>query len=65
MSGVEKTICVIVVNWNNAEDTMRCLESLSGVSFPDFKTIVVDNGSTDGSTERIRERYPGCGLLEP
>lgn len=64
MSGVEKTICVIVVNWNNAEDTMRCLESLSRVSFPDFKTIVVDNGSTDGSTERIRERYPGCGLLE-
>lgn len=64
MSGVEKTICVIVVNWNNAEDTMRCLESLSKVSFPDFKTIVVDNGSTDGSTERIRKRYPGRGLLE-
>lgn len=64
MSGVEETICVIVVNWNNAEDTIRCLESLSRVSFPDFKTIVVDNGSTDGSTERIRKRYPGCGLLE-
>ncbi len=64
MSDTEEAVYVIVVNWNNAEDTIRCLDSLSGVRFPGIRALVVDNGSTDGSVERIRERYPGCGLLE-
>jgi GT2 family glycosyltransferase len=44
---------VIVVNWNRAELLAECLDSLRGQTCTDFETIVVDNGSQDGSREVI------------
>lgn len=64
MSGADGAVYVIVVNWNNAGDTIRCLESLSGVNVTEMRVLVVDNGSTDGSADTIRKRFPQYGLLE-
>jgi GT2 family glycosyltransferase len=44
-------ISVVVVNWNRRELLRACLESLRRQSGVCFETIVVDNGSTDGSPE--------------
>jgi GT2 family glycosyltransferase len=52
-------VSVIVVNWNGKEYLGECLESLRAQTFPDFECILVDNGSTDGSVEWIRENFPG------
>jgi GT2 family glycosyltransferase len=46
---------VIVVNWNRKELLRACLESLRTQAGVAFETIVVDNGSTDGSPEVARE----------
>lgn len=48
----------VVLSWNGREDTLACLESLHGV-----ETIVVDNGSTDGSPEAVAERFPEVELV--
>ncbi|MBW1676916.1 MAG: glycosyltransferase family 2 protein, partial [Deltaproteobacteria bacterium] len=46
-------VCTIVLNWNRWRDTIECLESLICLS-PPIKTIIVcDNGSSDGSREKI------------
>ena len=37
----------------------QCLESLAGV-----ETILVDHGSTDGTVERVRERFPAVRVLD-
>lgn len=42
-------VSVIVVNWNRCELLRLCLLALREQSFQEFETIVVDNGSTDGS----------------
>jgi hypothetical protein len=42
------------VNWNGWQDTIECLESVRQLQYPDFVTIIVDNGSTDGSPEKIK-----------
>ena len=55
--------CIVVLNWNGAEDPLACLESLSGVISPSCKVLVVDNGSTDGSPEKIRAAFPDIQLL--
>ena len=55
---------VIVLSWNGREDTLRCLESLQRVGRPDVGIICVDNGSSDGSVEAVRERFPGVVLIE-
>jgi GT2 family glycosyltransferase len=44
-------ISVVVVNWNRRELLRACLESLARQRDAEFETIVVDNGSSDGSAE--------------
>jgi GT2 family glycosyltransferase len=51
-------LVAVVLNWNGGDDTLAALASLDGVP-----TICVDNGSTDGSDERIEERFPEVELL--
>ena len=48
-----RPVCVIILTWNGLDYTRRCLESLKGTVFPDFKVVVVDNGSTDGTPEYL------------
>ncbi len=56
-------IFIITVNWNSFLDVSVCLESLRKVDYPNFRVIVVDNGSTDDSLKRIRELYPEVILI--
>ncbi|MCX6563024.1 MAG: glycosyltransferase family 2 protein [Candidatus Aminicenantes bacterium] len=52
-------VAVIVLNWNGWKDTLECLESLRRLDYPAFKTILVDNGSTNDSAARIAEWRQG------
>jgi GT2 family glycosyltransferase len=57
-------VCIIVLNWNGQIDTLACLASLSQVNYPAYTTVVVDNGSSDGSVAAIRAAYPQVTLIE-
>jgi GT2 family glycosyltransferase len=57
-------LSVVVVNWNSCADLMVCLESLARQTYEELEVIVVDNGSTDDSVSRARERYPRAIVLE-
>lgn len=59
-----KSLIIIVLNWNNAHVTLACLESLVRVAVPVDQIMVVDNGSTDKSVERIRASFPDIKVLE-
>jgi GT2 family glycosyltransferase len=54
----------VVLSWNGREDTLRCLDSLSNVAYDNLTVVCVDNGSTDGSAEAVRERFPDVRLIE-
>ena len=51
-------IVAVVLSWNGREDTLAALESLRGVD-----TVVVDNGSSDGSADAIAKRFPHVDLI--
>jgi GT2 family glycosyltransferase len=53
---------VVIPNWNGAHFLGHCLQSLAIQSHP-ARIIVVDNGSTDGSAELVRARFPDVALL--
>ncbi|MEJ2557919.1 MAG: glycosyltransferase family 2 protein [Anaerolineae bacterium] len=55
---------VIVLNWNGGRDTLDCLASLRRLDYPCCEVVVVDNGSTDGSTQAIRESFPEVWVIE-
>jgi N-acetylglucosaminyl-diphospho-decaprenol L-rhamnosyltransferase len=52
-------LSVVVVTYNALPWLERCLESVSG-----HETVVVDHGSTDGTLELVRARFPQVTLLE-
>jgi len=54
---------VVVLNHNGHDLLRDCLESLESQSLTDFETIVVDNGSTDGSCEMVKEKFPLVRVL--
>ncbi|HMB55380.1 MAG TPA: glycosyltransferase family 2 protein [Thermoanaerobaculia bacterium] len=59
-----------MINWNGAGDTLDTLASLDAASRDDtaagldVRPLVVDNGSTDDSVERIRAARPDVELIE-
>ena len=57
-------VSCVVLNWNGAEDTIRCLDALGHSSYPFLTVVVVDNGSTNDSVARIRAAHPEIRLLE-
>ena len=60
----QRRVHVIILNWNGREVLGECLESLMAVADPPLDITVVDNGSTDSSTEIVRQGFPGIGLIE-
>jgi len=50
-----RSVAVVVPSWNSRELLARCLDSLADQG-AELETMVVDNGSTDGSVELLRER---------
>ena len=57
------SVTVVVPNWNGERFLSLCLASLRVQSFRDFETVVVDNGSTDGSIDFIREHFPEVDVV--
>ncbi len=59
-----KRISVIIPNFNGEKLLPVCLDSLSKQTCRDFGTIVIDNGSSDGSVRLLEERYPEALLIK-
>jgi hypothetical protein len=57
-------VFIIILNWNGLEDTLECLKSVFKMDYPNFKVIVVDNGSTDNSVAVIQGKYPEVIMIE-
>jgi len=56
-------ISIIIPNWNGKQFLEDCLRSLRQQTFYDFETILVDNGSTDGSVEYVLEAFPEVKIV--
>lgn len=61
-------LSIVIVSWNVRDLLERCLETVQASL--DYRgltgeIIVVDNGSTDGSPEMVRDRFPSVSLVEP
>lgn len=51
-------VYVVILTWNQRKDTLGCIESLSRMTYPNYRILLVDNGSSDGTVEAVRARFP-------
>ncbi|MDP2727133.1 MAG: glycosyltransferase family 2 protein [Dehalococcoidia bacterium] len=56
-------VTLIIPNWNGQRLLEACLASVAAQTFSDYHVLLVDNGSTDGSTEYVREAFPWVRIL--
>lgn len=47
-------VSIIILNWNNWNDTIECLESIYNINYSYYNVILIDNNSSDDSTQKIR-----------
>src|SRR5579885_2686307 len=57
-------VYVILLNWNGWRDTVACIDSLKRLTYPEYRILVVDNGSTNDSVHRILTAFPDVPILE-
>ena len=57
-------VALVVPVHNNREETREFLESLRQLSYPNYRVIVIDDGSTDGTEEMIKQEFPEVILLK-
>ncbi len=60
------TVLICIVNWNGKEDLLKCLASVKKLNYSkhNYKVLVVDNGSNDGSQATISKNYSDVHLLK-
>jgi GT2 family glycosyltransferase len=56
-------VSVVIPTWNGRTMLDVALESLERQSLAPLEVIVVDNGSTDGTAEHVRERWPEVDIV--
>lgn len=55
---------IVLVNYNGLEVQEACVLSLERMIFQDYEVVVVDNHSSDGSVERLKQLFPRVHVLE-
>jgi GT2 family glycosyltransferase len=57
-------VSVVIVTYNSASFLRCCLSSIrASAEHPDIETLVVDNGSTDGTVGLLENEFPWCRVL--
>lgn len=57
-------VCAIVLNYQNADETIACVNAVQELGYPRVRILVLDNCSSDGSQERIEQALPGVEVLQ-
>jgi GT2 family glycosyltransferase len=55
---------IVVLNWNGHDEILRCVHSIEHQLYRNFRILVLDNGSTDGSAEALRKLGNRITLIE-
>jgi GT2 family glycosyltransferase len=55
-------ISILILCWNSLEHLYKCLTSLTTQTFQNYNIIIIDNGSDDGGTEGLSQKYLNSNL---
>ncbi len=55
------SVFIIILQYNNSQETLRCLESVKELDYPNYQVVVVDNASDKSEVNNIKE----CARSQP
>jgi GT2 family glycosyltransferase len=54
---MQPLVYILVLHWRGLENTQRCLTSVEKLGYPNFRTLLVDNGSDTHDGDRLKEEF--------
>ncbi len=60
---IPNRVGIVMLTWNQKQMTFEGLDALRRLDGPKPRIVLVDNGSTDGTCEAVREAYPEVEVL--
>lgn len=63
MTGRPPLVFIIVITFNGQRHLEGCFRSLRQTDYPNYRVVLVDNASTDGSAEYVRTHFPEVQIL--
>jgi len=57
-------VCIGIVNFNGEKMTSECLKTLRKTKYPNYKVIVIDNGSSDDSYSKLKKKFPKVDVIK-
>jgi GT2 family glycosyltransferase len=57
-------VVVLILTWNRRDDVLRCVASLSRLTYPNYLPVVIDNASTDDTVAALRAQHPELTILQ-
>jgi GT2 family glycosyltransferase len=57
-------VVLLILSWNRRDDVLRCVASLSRLTYANYVPVVIDNASHDDSVSVIRQRFPQVQILQ-
>ena len=60
----EPKIAIIIINWNTYQLTFNCLKSLKACTYKNKTIFLVENGSKDGSGDKIALEFPDINFIK-
>jgi GT2 family glycosyltransferase len=64
METAARLVYVLTLNWNGKQWLGDCVSSALAMNYPNFRVVVVDNGSTDDSVNLVRKRFPQVHVIQ-
>jgi GT2 family glycosyltransferase len=56
-------VSVLIITWNRKDDLLETIRSIYDQDYRNFEIVVVDNGSTDGTVEKLHQSYPEVKIV--
>jgi len=57
-------VYVLLLNWNGKDLTIECVDSLLKSNYPNYKILIVDNGSIDDSVKVFKQKYSDVEIIQ-
>ena len=61
---MKNKIKILILNFNGKNFLDACLDSVKAINYSNYSVVVIDNNSTDGSVEYIKQKYPDISIVE-
>lgn len=52
-----KSVCIVILNYNNYEDTIECINSVKDIEYKNYEIVVIDNCSSNDSVAELKKKF--------